>query len=117
MTDRFSAPLPTLRALTRALRELNRAFSHPAGGPEHVHLVALESDFPLPDRWDLSTQPEHDMFRVWHTPTSVLVPGDCGDLVAIERPDGRLDVSDGSKFDAVAAARRLLADARAKGYR
>lgn len=113
----FRAPLPSLRALTNRLREMNRAFSHPAGGPEHVHLAAVDADFPMPDHWTVSTHPAEIGFCTWYSRTSVLVPGDCGDLVLVEYPNGNLDADDQSKFDAVGAARRLLASARDAGFR
>lgn len=77
-------PLPTLRALAASLRETHDAFSHPAAGGEYVCLV----DAGPGAGWVLECGHHPDgVGREW-------VPGD------------------GARFDAVAAARRLLAAAR-----
>jgi hypothetical protein len=76
--------LPSLRALTRSLRELHEAWSHPDCGGEYVCLVDAGSKV----GWVIETA---------------------------EHPDGvgrEYVPGDGARFDAVAAARRLLAAAR-----
>ncbi len=74
--------LPSLRALTASLRALHSAFSHPDGGGEYVCLVnAGQAGWILEN----ATHPD-GVGREY-------VPGD------------------GKRFDAVAAARRLLASA------
>lgn len=83
--------LPTLRQLTARLRALNEAFAHPEGGPGSVCLY-LEGS-----AWDQCE---------W-------VCG-CG-WEGIDERVGPEEVPGSAPFDAVAAARRLLADARAKG--
>lgn len=79
----MSAPLPSLRDLTRALRATHEAFAHPIAGGEFVSFVnAGEAG------WILECAEHPDaVAREW-------VPGD------------------GADFDAVAVARRLLAAAR-----
>lgn len=79
----MSAPLPSQRALARALRETHEAYANPLAGGEFVSLVNAGEV-----GWILEG-PEHPdaVAREW-------VPGD------------------GAPFDAVAAARRLLAAAR-----
>ena len=104
-------PLPSLRALTAELRAINQAFSHPECGPEFVYLFAVASDFPQPAHWRVGVDP-NTYITLAYVEHREWVPGDCGELVAETRPDGTIVVDDGSKFDAVAAARRLLAAAR-----
>ncbi len=76
--------LPSLRVLTAALRELHAAWAHPISGGEYVGLVNAGSIV----GWVLESPPHPDLIG-WE-----YIPGD------------------GAPFDAVAAARRLLADAR-----
>lgn len=68
--------LPTLRQLTKELRELHEAWSHPDAGGEYVGMACLGGT------WRLCLPGTHG---------SECIPGD------------------GQPFDAVAAARRLLA--------
>lgn len=77
--------LPSLRALTRSLRELHTAWAHPDAGGEYVCLVDAGTEV----GWIIETADHPDGVGREH------VPGD------------------GARFDAMAAARRLLADARA----
>jgi len=79
------APLPSLRALTRELRALHAAWAHPDAGGEYVTMVwrhGLEI-------WEMRCD---DGWK--YTAGREYIPGD------------------GLPFDAVAAARRLLAAAR-----
>lgn len=78
-------PLPSLRALTRSLREIHEAWSHPDCGGEYVCLVDAGSEV----GWVIETADHPDGIG------RECVPGD------------------GASFDAVAAARRLLADVSA----
>lgn len=71
---------PTLRALTKQLRELHEAWSRPHAGGEYVGLVDAGPDV----GWVLESPPHPDLIG------RELIPGD------------------GAPFDAVAAARRLL---------
>jgi hypothetical protein len=86
--------LPTLRQLTARLRDINAAFAHPDGGSGHVCLYR-EPEV-CGGEWVCGTA-EHAL-GLPGSLTCEYVPGD-------------------DTFDAVAAARRLLADARAKGYK
>jgi hypothetical protein len=89
MTDRLP-PLPTLRALTAELRALHQAWSHPDAGGEYAALTLIHDDVVhIPRRWRVRAvdNPDPQYGREW-------VPGD------------------GSTWDAVGAARRLLASAR-----
>jgi hypothetical protein len=77
-----TTPMPSLRALTKSLRQLHEAFSHPMGGGEYVSLVDAGSYVGF-----------------------VIEGGDHPDGTGHEWVPG-----DGLPFDAVAAARRLLSD-------
>jgi hypothetical protein len=73
-------PLPSLRSLTASLRETHAAFAHPIAGGEYVCLVDAGPEV----GWVIECADHPDgVGREW-------VPGD------------------GSRFDAVASARRLL---------
>lgn len=97
----MTPPLPSLRALTRELRALHEAWSHPDAGGEYAALVCAHAGGTPPSfEWRvyafgmaaaLWLHPETDVFGREH------IPGD------------------GAPFDAVAAARRLLAAARDGG--
>lgn len=77
---------PTLRALTARLRELHTAWSHPDAGGEYVQLrQAIDGTWYVTPYTLSGERSAHG--REW-------IPGD------------------GAKFDAVAAARRLLAAVR-----
>lgn len=91
--------LPTLRQLTARLRELNEAFKHPEGGPGAVYLHWYGSVF-------LGRQQPDYGYGEWRC--------DCEPWECRAGPE---EVPGADGFDAVAAARRLLADARAKGYK
>jgi hypothetical protein len=81
--------LPSLQKLTAALYELNVACMHPDAGPTSVGLVDVSSADP-------------EGFWVLDTP----MPGLRNDVIGCEEVPGKKD------FDAVAAARRLLAAAK-----
>lgn len=81
-------PLPSARALTASLRELHAAWSHPDAGGEHVCLVDAGPEV----GWVIETADHPD--GIGRELGRELVPGD------------------GARFDAAAAARRLLAAAR-----
>lgn len=88
---------PTLRALTRELKEMHEAFAHPCAGGEFVELrlAALGRR----RRWYVAT------------PLETAYWDDAG--IWSEKCFGREYVpGDGLPFDAVAAARRLLAAVR-----
>lgn len=108
MRTHLNHPLPSLHRLTGYLREINRAYSHPIAGPEHVYLAFQDPDFPNVGGWVLASDP-HDMPHASH---SELVPGDYGELTAVEVRPGVWRTQNESKFDAVGAARRLLAASR-----
>lgn len=98
-------PLPSLRTITARLRSLHEAWSHPLAGGEYVRLVCeVLGDVAPYYQWRVCSAGEID--SVWvahldHGPARIYgweyVPGD------------------GAKFDATAAARRLLAAARDAG--
>lgn len=95
-------PLPSLRALTRELRELHEAWSHPDAGGEYVRLVHhIENNH---YEWRVFAAGQLDSVWVAHRdeggPGSAMVYG------------WEYIPGDGARFDAVAAARRLLAAAR-----
>ncbi len=79
--------LPSLTALTASLRHTHAAFAHPHGGGEFVCLYFVGQEA----GWVLESPPHPDLIGREY------IPGD------------------GKKFDAVAAARRLLAAARDGG--
>lgn len=86
-------PLPTLRSITRRLRELHEAWSHPIAGGAYVELRLHY------DNWN---------FYQWQV--NIVGQPRCCDWGP---PCGREWIpGDGAPFDAVAAARRLLAAAR-----
>jgi len=93
--------LPTLRALTARLRDLNEAFAHPEGGPGSVCLW-----------WEGSTTP-----ALWPMPFGAggWVCGTSWEGWSVRV--GPEEIPGNDTFDAVACARRLLADARAKGFK
>jgi hypothetical protein len=107
LTDRLP-PLPSLRALTRELRDLHEAWSHPEAGGEYVRLVC-EEDWDghiVHVHWRVCAAGQIDNLRIAHIGAG---------------PDGRGRAcvygweyipGDGAPFDAVAAARRLLAAAQ-----
>jgi hypothetical protein len=105
--------LPTLHALTRELRELHEAWSHPDACGEYVSLY-------LPGQgWHLAVGATPDGRRIYgreYIPGSVELvcptfDGDClSGACATCHGSGRVHTP--SPFDAVAAARRLLAAAR-----
>lgn len=79
-----TSPLPSLRDLARELKSLHEAFAHPDGGGEFVGLVYAGRDA----GWVIECAPHPDMLG------REFIPGD------------------NLKFDATAAARRLLAAAK-----
>lgn len=97
MTDPRLPPLPSLRALTAELRELNEAYKHPIGGASYVALCCVRG-------YDLSG--ERSGWRLVEIGSLDSVHGD-----VLERC-GREEVPGTEPFDATAAARRLLAAAR-----
>jgi hypothetical protein len=96
------------------LRDLNFEYSHPIALASEVALCLVDN-YELPVSWDLV--PLDNVANI-HRELLVgpcgceLVPGDCGEMILVERPNGELDAHDESRWDAVAAARRLLAAAR-----
>lgn len=86
--------LPSARWVTTWLRELNEAYSHPDAGGEFVGLALEEPDRP----------PWQHAWRV--------VPVGNGGCYVGDRIHGRELVPGGLPFDAVAAAKRLLAAVR-----
>jgi hypothetical protein len=88
--------LPSLRALTARLRDINDAFKHPAAGAEVVYLFCegATADGDRGCEWVVGCSP-HDWLCVR---PGELVPGN-------------------DTFDAVAAARRLLAAAKDAGFK
>jgi hypothetical protein len=93
--------LPSLRALTADLRELHAAWAHPDAGGEYVRLVFhIENNH---YEWLAVAAGQVDSLwiaHVDHKPNSAMVYG------------WEFIPGDGARFDAVAAARRLLAAAR-----
>ncbi len=85
---------PTLRELTRRLRALHEAWAHPDAGGEYVELVLMD-----PERDSDPSQ------RFWSLLSVGTVEG--GTRAGREYIPG-----DGKPFDAMAAARRLLAAVR-----
>lgn len=85
--------LPTLRQLTVRLRAVNEALKHPEGGPGTAYLYHEGAGHPDAE-WVVGFDP-CDWPRV---------------------PEGA-EVPANDTFDAVAAARRLLAAAKDAGYR
>jgi hypothetical protein len=82
-------PLPSLRALTNELRELHQAWSHPDAGGEYAALTRVYDPEILGHRWQVRAAGD-DNAQFGHE----YIPGD------------------GARFNATAAARRLLAAAR-----
>jgi hypothetical protein len=82
--------------LVARLRDMNEAFKHPEGGPGSVCLYVEGGTAPTgePDEWVCGCG-----WEGW--PTRV----------------GPEEVPGNDTFDAVACARRLLSDARAKGFK
>jgi hypothetical protein len=121
-------PLPSLRALTRELRELRDAWSHPDAGGAYVLLVCHYDPETLSHQWRarIADLGDPDAIQYGYE----YIPGTRGCGVCGGRPQRR-DASgvkyfhcamcDGGhvppNFDAVAAARRLLAAARDGGAR
>jgi len=91
-----STELPSLRALTARLCEVHSAFSHPIAGGEYVALRIQRRESGAPVSWGVIVL---DAPSPWNFYGREWVPGD------------------GVRFDAVAAARRLLAAARDAGFR
>jgi hypothetical protein len=128
-------PLPSLRALTRELRALHDAWSHPDAGGEYARLVCECLGCVSPYyQWRVYAAGQIDSVWVAHRdeggalvygweyiPGSVErqcpdCPAGCPDVKCGTCDDtGR--VSSPSPFDAVAAARRLLAAAREANVR
>jgi hypothetical protein len=117
--------LPSLRALTRELRELHEAWSHPDAGGEYVALTLIHDDVVRkPRRWRVrvfdsagATYTGDPQFGREFIPGSALTSCACAKHVWQVRLqcnacNGSGRVSTPSPFDAVAAARRLLAAAR-----
>ena len=97
--------LPTLRALTARLRDMNEAFKHPDGGLGEVYLYW--------EGWS-AFMPGFDR----HTP--VAGNGEwCAGCHGLAWPVhvGPETVPGDDTFDAVAAARRLLAAAKDAGFK
>lgn len=97
---RLLLDLPTLRELTAQLRRLHEAFAHPAGGSEYARLACVDADG-RGVTWQLLAAGQLDNVPVACT--------DDGDALVF---GCELVPGDGAPFDAVAAARRLLAAAR-----
>lgn len=106
--------LPTLRDLARQLRETHEAYTHPDCGGEYVQIPCGD------DRWTIDPVgfwPERRAFGREY------VPGDecpCARQVAwaiTPRSGVPVPVMGRCTFDALAAARRLLAAARDAGFR
>lgn len=89
-------PLPDVTTLAIWLREVNEAYAHPIAGPSEVWLVCESAGYPDASWRLLSSRDD------WPGPDHCeLVPGD----------------TRRHRFDAVAAARRLLSEARSAGFR
>lgn len=99
----MKAALPGLQALTRTLRALHAAWAHPEAGGDHVRLVCHISGGQY--RWDAVAAGSIDSLWLARHALSArpLVFGE------------EFVPGDGAPFDAVAAARRLLAAVR-DGY-
>jgi hypothetical protein len=127
-------PLPSLRALTAELREQNEAYSHPIAGASYVALCCVRGYDNSGERggWCLV-----ETGSIANIHGDILaqcgceeVPGDCPEVECTCRNGWRILTSEAggpescracggtghrygaSKWDAVAAARRLLAAAR-----
>lgn len=101
----MTPPPPSLRALVGQLRELHAAWSHPDCGGEYIRLMCecLGNVAPY-YRWIITPSPDYYWVACLDTGAPYVfgrefIPGD------------------GAPFDAVAAARRLLAAARDGGAR
>lgn len=117
----MTAPLlPTLFELTQMLRELNQAYSHPASGGEYAYLFLVEPDFPDEGGWRVGCDPSACL-TLFKTEHGEFIPGDCydaaGGLDTVLAEDLAGKIRNHSRWDAVGAARRLLASARDAGYR
>ena len=119
----MSTPLPSLRTLTRELRELHAAWSHPDAGGEYVSLCYDENEGVWVAHVPVNDYPWVSCYGREFIPGSV--ERECPKCYPPARwigydawgekcPDcngsGRVSVP--SPFDATAAARRLLAAAR-----
>jgi hypothetical protein len=87
--------LPSLKTITARLRELHEAWAHPIAGPGTVCLAKVYDPDILGHRWEVATVGDSGGWEFG----SEDIPGD------------------GLPFDAVAAARRLLSEARSAGNR
>lgn len=100
-------PLPSLRALTAELRALHEAYAHPCAGGEYACLGCECLGLSAPYwRWRALAAGQVDAMWIAHLldgPACIYgwewIPGD------------------GARFDAVGAARRLLAAARDGGVK
>lgn len=94
-------PLPDVTTLAVWLREVNQGFAHIDGGPGEVWLYCQGAGYP-DATWTLGTGKGRHSDDPWPGPDHYeLVPGD----------------TRRHRFDAVAAARRLLSEARSAGFR
>lgn len=124
--DRIPA-LPSLRQLTRELKDLHEAWSHPEAGGEYAKLVCevgggwrVVAAGSVDDLWiayaDLSEEKSLMAYGWEYVPGSIAQVCNSCDLspegVACPLCDGSGNVQVASVFDATAAARRLLAAAR-----
>lgn len=98
-------PLPSLRTLTRELKQLHEAWSHPDAGGDYVYLVC-EDLSPLVVEWKPMAAGQSDNTCV------ARLNDELSCVFGWEYIPG-----DGKPFDATAAARRLLAVARDAGCR
>jgi hypothetical protein len=109
---------PTLRALTARLRELHAAWSHPDAGGEYVALWGR-----LTGTWEVAVVSDltggarivgrGEFVSLWGRLTGTWEVDVVSDLTGGARIVGREYIpGDGARFDATAAARRLLAALR-----
>lgn len=135
MTAPKAPPLPSLRALTAELRELQEAWSHPEAGGEYASLALATENAMKPHRWGVVAVSALEVLLVERAYGHEYIPGsverECPKCAGAGRlgdePDFQLSwchgcagsgrVSVPSPFDAVAAARRLLSAARDGGAR
>ncbi len=99
MVAMSAPPLPSLRALTAELRDLHMAWSHPDAGGEYACLVLVADQ--VDDNWQVMAVSQVESIDVRDADVGVRV------VFGREYIPG-----DGAPFDAVGAARRLLAAAR-----